>query len=169
MELYLIRHAEAGRPDAGRWPGDRARPLTAEGVVRFEQAAAGLARLAPRVDLVLASPVARAWQTAEILRQTAGWPEPEPCGQLEPGNEPHAALESIEARIGAARLAVVGHEPTLSALAALLLAGEDVDLGLTFQPGGVACLRIDGDPEPASAQLVWWLTADVLRQLGSAQ
>ena len=64
---------------------------------------------------------------------------------------------------------MVGHEPTLSALAALLLAGEDVDLGLTFQPGGVACLRIDGDPEPASAQLVWWLTPDVLRQLGSAQ
>ena len=39
------------------------------------QAANGLVSLVPEVDIVLASPYRRAWQTALILEE-AGWPEP---------------------------------------------------------------------------------------------
>ena len=78
MELYLVRHAIAGKPDAASWPDDSERPLTEEGITRFRPAARGLATLVPDVERVLSSPWTRAWQTAEILQEENDWPAPEP-------------------------------------------------------------------------------------------
>lgn len=62
MELLIIRHAIAEDPveHAKRGRGDDERPLTAKGVERMRQGAAGLRRLVPRVDVLAASPLARA-------------------------------------------------------------------------------------------------------------
>ena len=75
MELYLVRHAIAGHADHARWPDDTQRPLTEEGIARFQPAARGLARIVPTVERVLSSPWVRAWQTAEILQEESGWLE----------------------------------------------------------------------------------------------
>ena len=74
MELYLVRHAVAEARDAEQWPDDGLRPLTADGEAKFRKAARGLHRLAPTVDAVVASPFTRAWRTAELLQEEAGWP-----------------------------------------------------------------------------------------------
>ena len=88
MELLLVRHAVAEARDPRRWPDDRDRPLTQQGEARMRRAARGLGRVVPDVDLLFSSPLARAWQTAEILHDEIGWPEPAPLSQLEPDRSP---------------------------------------------------------------------------------
>jgi hypothetical protein len=53
VDLYLVRHARAFQKDPDRWPHDSRRPLTPEGEEEFRLAARGLARIVPRVDVIL--------------------------------------------------------------------------------------------------------------------
>ena len=72
MELLLVRHAIAFARDPDQWPDDGERTLSPEGEARCRKAARGLKSVQPAVELVLSSPYARAWQTAEILAEEAG-------------------------------------------------------------------------------------------------
>jgi len=164
-ELYLVRHAIAEDRDAARWPDDAVRPLTAEGAASFRRAARGLRRIAPAVELVLASPYARAWQTAEILERETGWPAAEPCPALEATRAPADALASLVEVRGNASVAAVGHEPGLSELASLLLAGDPGAVSLELKKGAVALLAFAGEPVPGGAVLRWSLSPKLLRAL----
>jgi phosphohistidine phosphatase len=159
LDVLIVRHAIAADRDAEAWPDDSLRPLTERGEDRFRQAARGLARLVPTVDAVLASPYVRAWRTAELLRDEAGWPEPERCEELEAERPPSGLLEALDARSGS--VALVGHEPFLSSLASLLLTGEENRLQLVLKKGGALLVRRTS----SSAELVWHLTPKVLRAL----
>ena len=166
MELFLVRHAIAEDQDPRRWPDDADRPLTEEGVELFRQAARGLARIAPSIDVVLASPFVRAWRTAEVLAEEAGWPSPERCGALEAGRPTAGLVKEIRQRQGLDSLAVVGHEPDLSELAARLLAGKEDALAMEMKKGGVASLVVQG--ESAAAYLRWLATPKILRGLAKS-
>ncbi len=160
MELYLVRHAIAGKPDPARWPDDSERPLTEEGIARFRPAARGLATLVPNVERVLSSPWTRAWQTAEILHEESDWPAPEPCPELS-GDRSAAEAVGLLADIEAASLAFVGHEPHLSSVASQLLIGDRDLLGLELKKGGVVFLEL----EERSAVLRWSVSPKILRRL----
>ena len=165
IEVYLVRHAIAESRDPTRWPDDSLRPLTPEGAESFARAARGLRRLVPTVELVLTSPYLRARQTAELLRSEAGWPEPEPCPELAAHRLPGEAIESLRERGVDRSTALVGHEPYLSSLASLLLAGDADAVQLELKKGGVIFLAGDGDPTPARALLRWSATPKILRAL----
>ena len=65
-EIYLIRHAIAEeRSDA--WPDDAKRPLTEDGISRMRKAARGAVRMGVSFDVILASPLVRTRQTAEVV------------------------------------------------------------------------------------------------------
>lgn len=163
MDLFLVRHAIAEDQDPRRWPDDADRPLTEEGVELFRLAARGLARLVPSVDAVLASPFVRAWRTAEILAEDTGWPAPERCEALAAGRPTAGLVKEIRQRQGMDSLALVGHEPDLSELAARLLAGKEDALAIEMKKGGVASLVFQG--APAGASLRWLATPKILRGL----
>lgn len=157
MRLYLIRHA----PAVERRPGvpDRKRPLTPRGRARFIRAAAGLASLGCRFDLLLHSPRCRAAQTAELCaRLVHGRTAASPDLERAPDDPLLAALRG-------GHVALVGHEPWLSALAAWLVAGNR-DRGSRFvlKKGGV--LILDGEPKPGAMRLVASMPPKVLRRLG---
>ena len=166
IELYLVRHAIAEDRDPGRWPDDSLRPLTADGVARFERAARGLKRLAPDIDAVLASPFARAWATAEILEREAGWPAPVQAAELAAMRSPVDALALLE-ESGSAAIALVGHEPSLSALASLLLTGAGDSLEIELKKGGVIALGLPGPTATGAAFLRWAATPRLLRGLAA--
>jgi phosphohistidine phosphatase len=121
--------------------------------------------MVPGVDVVLASPYVRAWRTAELVRVEAGWPEPEPCPELAADRPTSAALEPLRRTAGHESVALVGHEPNLSSLASLLLAGDDGAVGLELKKGGVVALTFAAAPEPGSAVLRWSATPKILRAL----
>ncbi len=66
MDLYLVRHATA---EDRAETGDDERALTEEGKAKMIRATRGLAKLKVRPDLILASPLRRARETAEILAE----------------------------------------------------------------------------------------------------
>lgn len=118
MQLYLIRHAEAVSEEVAG--GDHDRWLSARG----RDAARGLAALLREqrvvLDVMISSPVPRALQTAELVAiglGFAGVVEVEPA--LAPGVHPRRVASGLAA--SGLAIAIVGHEPTLSVLAALLI------------------------------------------------
>ncbi|MGD9904954.1 MAG: phosphohistidine phosphatase SixA [Vicinamibacterales bacterium] len=166
LELYLVRHAVAALrgPD---YPDDAERPLTPEGIERWRRAAAGLRELGVAIDVVLTSPLARARETAEILVAAL---KPRPtltvAEALAPGRRPAEVLALIAkyaaAPRGAARLALVGHEPDLGELAARLLGAKGA---LEFKKGAVCRLDVDRAMPGGPATLRWFLPPRVLRGL----
>lgn len=161
MDLLIVRHAIAMERDAKRWPDDRLRPLSARGIARGNEAAAGLRRLTTRPALVLASPLLRAQQTAQILERYAHWPRAQASMALTPDAAPRELLGSL-GRSAAGCVAVVGHEPQLSALLGGCLPG-DAASGFAFRKMGVALVRFRGRLRPGRGQLVWLAPPKLLR------
>lgn len=166
MEVYIVRHAIAGERDPERWPDDRLRPLTPRGVKRFRRAARGVRRLAPSVNVVLSSPFTRAWQTAELLANEAGWPAPERCDALAAGRTPAEVVMALRTRGMSDTVALVGHEPYLSELVSYLLTGSGAGARLELRKGAVVALGLQGRVEPGTAVLRWLLQPRALRALG---
>ncbi|MBI4996048.1 MAG: histidine phosphatase family protein [Rhodocyclales bacterium] len=133
MDLILWRHAEAEDGD-GHMP-DGKRRLTERGEKQARKMAAWLNARLPQNTTVLVSPTERTQQTAHALGRpfeieprigigadcadllvAAGWPD------------------ASKVRRGGT-LILVGHQPTLGRLAALLLAGSEADWA--FKKGAV--------------------------------
>ena len=163
MYVYLIRHAVAHKRDQARWPDDRRRPLTPEGEKEFEGAARGLARIVPEVEVLLSSPYERAWRTAEILAEQAGWPAPETLPALEPDIPPEKVLIALETYAGKRSIALAGHRPGLHELAVYLLTGDAGGADMKIKKGGVACIEFDEVPKAGAGKLRWLFTPKVLR------
>ncbi len=143
MRLVLMRHADAGDADPARWPGDRERPLTDAGRREHARVAAALRRMGVVFDRILTSPLARARETADITsRAYGGLPAPEPSELLGDRAEPARTLAGL-ATIEAERLLCVGHEPTLSRLAGLLIS-RDGSARVEMRKSGVAVIDCPG-------------------------
>ena len=166
MEILLVRHAIAGDRDPAQWPDDRGRPLTREGARKFRSVARVLGKAWKMPDLVLSSPLARAWQTAQILEETCAWPEPEECPSLEPGRTPAETLNAVKKKDGAEHLVLVGHEPQMHEILSLLLGGSAGGVSLEMKKGGAALVRFDGAVRAGSATLLWLLPPRVLLATG---
>jgi phosphohistidine phosphatase len=156
MDLTLVRHA-AAEPRSGDDAGaDAARALTREGRRRFRRVRTGLARLDLSFDRMFHSPLVRAVQTAELLEPLVTGPvHAEPLLAAAPG-------AALLARLKGERPVLVGHEPWLGELLALLVLGDASHGGaFLWKKGGAALLT--GDPTPGGMRLVGFLAPGVLR------
>jgi phosphohistidine phosphatase len=161
VDLLVVRHAIAMERDAKRWPDDRLRPLSSRGSSRGRKAAAGMQRLGFSPAIVLASPLVRAQQTAQILQRYARWPPAQVWTELAPETPARALLERL-GRSAAACVAVIGHEPQLSALLGECLPGGSASQ-FTLRKMGAALLRFRGRARPGRGQLVWFAPPRLLR------
>jgi phosphohistidine phosphatase len=163
VELYLIRHAIAAERGE-RWPDDTKRPLTAIGARRMRRAAKGLARMGVKLDMVLSSPLVRAHQTAEIIvaaYETA--PQIATTSALAPGGRYAELLADLKKHSRRSRIALVGHEPDLGALAGRLAGFRRP---LEFKKGAICRIDVDAIPPTAPAILRWFVTPSILRAVG---
>jgi len=161
-ELYLVRHgiaAERGK----EWPDDSKRPLTHKGIARLREVAAGLRELDVSFDLILTSPLVRARQTADLLHQGLGGSTPlEETPLLAPGGARADLLDLLRSRKKVERVALVGHEPDLGQLAALLIGAR---APLVFKKGGVCRIDFPKFPPVPPGHLVWFAVPRMLRAL----
>jgi phosphohistidine phosphatase len=162
MELLVIRHAIAFARDRRRWADDAARPLSPSGARRSRQAASGLKALCKVPDRLLTSPLVRARQTAQILTEVAGWPRAEIAPELEPGH-PALAVLALLGKDRSGRIAIVGHQPDLSALISACLLRDHGALPIEMKKNAVACLSFHGRARVGSAALEWLATPRMLR------
>lgn len=139
MQLLLIRHAIAAEQDPEKYPDDSLRPLVPKGRRIQRRMSRRLRKEGLAPDRVFSSPWKRAWQTARIVAEEAGIGKAMrfPCPAL--AQEPN--LSALAAEIGSVtgneRIALVGHEPWLSTLSALLLAGSPGAISVDFPKSGV--------------------------------
>ncbi len=117
MDLILWRHADAA-------PGSRdlERKLTARGRKQAERVGAWLIARLPGRYTVLASPAKRARETADALGVRYRIVE-----RLAPGAAPGEVLDACGWPAHKGAVVVVGHQPDLGQVAALLLAGAEAD------------------------------------------
>ena len=162
MKVILIRHA-AAVPSGTTGVADDDRPLTPKGKTKFRAAAKGLARIADRPDALLTSPLPRARETADIAAAAFKRIQLEVEPALARGGVP-GILAALARRPADATVALVGHEPTLSALLARLLGAADGER-VAFKKGGVALVDLPDGPN-GPARLVWFLKPKILRTLG---
>ena len=171
MRLYLIRHADAVSRDVPSAAPDAQRPLTKEGRQQAFEVGRGLKRLEATIRVVATSPYVRAVETAQEFRRAFddGLPlreMPEMRSEADPKST-SAALKmfSVEDHV-----AVVGHEPHISAWLSLLVAGQEDALRCQFKKAAVACVDIDHVPPSAgSGTLRWFLTSKQLQLIGTAR
>jgi phosphohistidine phosphatase len=132
MELILWRHAEAedGKPDLER-------ELTAKGREQAARVAAWLLARLPAEYTVIASPAARAQQTAAALKVPV-----KTLRQLGPGAKLGAIAEAAGWPRSVGTIVVVGHQPDLGRAAAYLLSGKESEWHI--EKGGL-----------------WWLAGDI--------
>src|SRR5437773_7792107 len=123
MELYILRHAVAKSRDTWRGEDDSQRPLTRKGEKEMWRIAKAMKNLGLSFDLLLSSPFVRARRTAEIVRDVfkAG-KKLKLTPALSAEADPERFLKQIPKMFRSARkILIVGHEPFLSELTALLL------------------------------------------------
>src|SRR5512142_745941 len=112
VELYLLRHADAGDPESWRGP-DEARPLSAKGRRQAARLGSLLVALGFRPDAVFTSPKVRARESAELAAENLRADVAEDV-RLAGG----ATLGDLEAILSDAgdpdRVVMVGHDPDFS-------------------------------------------------------
>ncbi len=166
MFLYIVRHAIATTtsPEGD----DSQRPLTEQGRRKMYRIAQGLRALDLTFDLMMTSPYVRATQTARVLakRLDLGKDKILVTEALAPSGSVADLVKDItEKAQGLETLALVGHEPYLSRLIALLISGNP-DLAITLKKGGACCLSIATLQAGRCATLEWLLTPAQLVGIG---
>ena len=165
MILYIIRHAiaeQAGHAD------DSQRALTDKGRKKLRKIAKGLKALEKPIDLILTSPYLRATQTAEIMAKALHLEADRivETDHLAPAGFPDKLIDMINETYGEVEnIAIIGHEPYLSSLASMLIAG-DPDLSLILKKGGICCLSIEKLEYARCANLNWLLSPAQLVEIG---
>lgn len=160
--LYLIRHGVAEERGEA-WPDDAKRPLTEAGMERLRKSARGLARLGVTLDVVLASPLVRTRQTAEIVAAAF---DPRPpivaAESLAPEGSYQAVLDDLEKQSRKSNIALVGHEPAIGEIAARLAGSKHA---WEFKKGAVCRVDLAALPPAGPGSLRWLLTPKILRSL----
>jgi phosphohistidine phosphatase len=164
MELYIVRHGEAGQAMRVRGSADDARELTREGRKQTASVAKALRALGCAPERIGTSPLARARQTAEILAKVLGAGKKlENCEFLSPGSDAEALIRWLRG-VRAESVMIVGHMPDLAQLASALLAPK-VSLDIVFKKSGVCCISLAGTPAAGAGSLEWLLQPKQVRKL----
>jgi phosphohistidine phosphatase len=171
FEIYLVRHGLAGQ--FGDYEDDAVRPLTEEGQKKTRKVAQRLLDLGVTFDRIYTSPYQRALQTAEILQSVGLGPTIEPSlepvlepaleiyDQLQPEGDRAAVIDRLTSvrssvRQLGLRVAMVGHEPDLSQLAATLVFGQPSE-NLTLKKAGIIGLTAPIEGQLVGACQLFWL------------
>lgn len=164
MQIYIIRHAIAELREAWEQP-DEARPLTQAGRKKMKRIARGLARLGVKLSHLYSSPLVRAQQTAEILQAQFQLKSTAQTQLLVPEANPADIIPWLNEHTENVALALVGHEPHVSALLAYLLTGQ-TRAPMPFKKGGVALLEVNRPVVAGQCALRWLLEPRALALLG---
>ena len=155
MFVLIIRHAKA-EPRAllgSIGKKDATRSLTDAGRRDMRKAAKGLRTLVPEIDVLAASPLVRAQETAAIIAERYDAMPVAELAPLAPGGSKQAVLDWL------------GDQPDLGILASWLLSGRQESF-ISLKKGAGCLIELSDRPEAGTGKLVWLLPPAALRQHG---
>lgn len=155
-QLILLRHAHAQPAAPGQ--ADIDRPLSSEGHAEAEAAARWLQGKGLLPDRALCSPARRTRETLERVLAVIGYADQRLDAEIYEASAGTLA-EIVDRHREVGRLLLVGHNPGLERLAALLHSGQSGDYR-GMPPAGIAVLEFAAETEiePGIATLsdFWW-------------
>ncbi|HTQ51991.1 MAG TPA: phosphohistidine phosphatase SixA [Candidatus Acidoferrales bacterium] len=159
MNLYILRHGIAVERGAPGFKTDADRPLTPKGRRQLGQIAAAMQSMGLDFNLILSSPFLRARQTAEIVAKTLKLDKRLAFSDaLTPDGDAKTLIRQLhELKPAPENILLVGHEPYLSRLVALLISGGEL-AGVGLKKGGLCKLEIGSLRFGRCATLTWLLT-----------
>lgn len=164
-QLLIIRHAIAVPREEFESTGldDGLRPLTPDGRRKMKRNVKALRTLVPSIDVLAASPLVRARDTAEIVAVAYENIPIRTTPALGPDRDPSSFLTWLRKQPGSV-VAAVGHEPHLGTLVTWLVSGV-ARPNVELRKGGVCLLELTPRPGKGAAVLKWLLTPSQLRSL----
>lgn len=150
-ELILLRHAHAEPPLLGQ--ADYDRPLSPTGLAEAEAAGVWLAGNGLIPDRILCSPARRTRETLEVVLARLGYAEVRRIPTIYDAT-PGTLAALVDEHRDVERLLLVGHNPGLEQLVALMGSGRSTG-GRGMPPAGIAVLAYPATArlEPGSARL----------------
>jgi phosphohistidine phosphatase len=156
IELYLLRHADAGDPET--WSGtDADRPLSAKGEGQAERLATFLHGVRFTTDGLLSSPKVRARRTAEIVADGLG-AHVVIDDRLAEGVRTSTVDAVLRDHGSPSRVVLVGHDPDFSEILSTLAGAP----GLTMKKGAFARIDVRGGVAEGRGMLRWLIPPDLL-------
>ena len=167
MDLYVLRHGVAEDRGSAEYPSDDERPLTAKGGRRMARQAQGLRSLGLSIDVIVSSPLVRAAQTAEIVREglrVTG--RVVTSNALAPNGSPSRLVSQLATGYSSADdVMVVGHEPYLSSLISVLATGNPEPV-MRLRKGALCKLRLPAPRYGRCGWIEWSMTPKQMVKLG---
>ena len=156
LQLYLLRHADAGDPMA--LSGDDAeRPLSAKGKRQARRLGSLLAGIGWKPDVILTSPKIRAAQTARLVGRAVEVTADDEA-RLASAFELRDVGSMLAAHPDARRVVLVGHDPDFSSIASSLT-GASIEL----RKGAIARIDLaDTTPTAGGGSLRWLIPPGVV-------
>jgi phosphohistidine phosphatase len=167
VNIYLLRHGIAVDFGAPGFERDSERPLVPKGERRLRDATAAIKKMELSFDLILSSPFVRARQTAEIVAGELKLKKRiEFSDDLVPGGNARALIHALnELKPALENVLLVGHEPNLSRLIALLVSGN-AEAAIEMKKGGLCKLEVAELHYGQCAKLAWLLTPSQMELMG---
>ena len=131
----------------------------------MHRAARGLRVVLPVIDRLVTSPLVRARQTADIIRDVYDGLDIEVSELMSPGSTPSALGEWLRTLPTQETVAVVGHEPGVSQIVTWFLAGAQSPF-LRLKKGAVCMIDFPTKIDGGRGQLVWFARPGHLRGIG---
>ncbi|MFN8943482.1 MAG: SixA phosphatase family protein [Pseudobdellovibrionaceae bacterium] len=161
MKLILVRHALAEDREIffKKNLEDHLRPLTPKGRKKMLKVATEFSAFIGKVDHIITSPLVRARETAEILKQVFVEATLIEAAELVPQSPPQSFLKWLRSLNGPFNtIMAVGHEPQLSVFASFLLTG-DTTSRIDFKKSGMVCFEFETteDLVQRHIQLKWMI------------
>lgn len=165
MEVYFVRHGDAGARDQKKFPDDRLRPLTVDGTERMREIARAMRKIGIEFEAIFDSGYVRARQSAEAITDAyrIDASDIKTSAALEPERDPNEVVALLKKTGAAKSVVLVGHDPHLSRAVTMLTGGRD-GIRVDFKKGSVC--RVDLERvEPGIGVLMYMLPPKVLRKI----
>jgi len=167
LELYLLRHGDAGRRTAIA-AGQDDLPLTIAGKQEIAVLARSLKHLNLKFDAIISSPLKRAIQTAKIIakalvmeKRISIWNE------LVPEGNRSKLYNRLNQHTRESTILMVGHQPYLTNIICDMIFQKRVNqVGqINLKKAGLAKIRVISLIPNTSGELRWLLTPRILKSL----
>lgn len=163
MLIHLMQHGACLPKEL-----DEYQSLSPVGREQVEKSARAAQILGLRFELIVASPKARALQTAKIMAESTGYPVEriEVSETVKAMAPSQATIDFIREYEGLDSILIAGHLPSLANVSSALLTGKS-GLDINIENGGL--MQIAALESQEKARLNWYLTPTQLTQIANNQ
>ncbi len=166
MELFILRHGEAGKRLSSA-TGDKSRPLTSTGKTEVLEEARALKRIGIKFNVIVTSPLKRAYETANIVANVY-----KKKNILKIWNElaPEGSVTDVYQKISQfgpeTSILMVGHEPQLTEITkGIINKDKTASCNIVLKKAGLVRINISKSNPSPKGELRWLLTPRIFKAI----